>query len=83
MTNYIIIGPARSGTTVTHLILKGHPQVSALNDEIKVMQLFGKGISAYTFGNDSEYEITLGFRKAFKLLAKRRLHSWNPCTKAC
>ncbi len=69
MKKYIIIGPGRSGTTVTHLILKGHPQVSALNDEVKIMELFGKGISAFTFGNDLEDETTKGFKKAYDLLA--------------
>ena len=69
MKKYIIIGPARSGTTVTHLILKGHPQVSALNDEVRIMELFGKGISTYTFGNNLQDETTKGFRKAYDLLA--------------
>ncbi|WP_124705608.1 sulfotransferase [Sulfuriferula multivorans] len=69
MNNYIIIGPARSGTTVTHLILKGHPQVSALNDEVQVMKLFGDGISTYTSGNDSQIESINGFRHAYEMLA--------------
>ena len=69
MKKYIVIGPARSGTTVTHLILKGHPQVSALNDEVRIEELFGKGISAYTFDNDLQDEKNIGFGKCFDLLA--------------
>lgn len=69
MKKYIIVGPGRSGTTVTHLILRGHPQVSALNDEVKICELFGKGISSFTFGNDLEDETAKGFKKAFDLLA--------------
>jgi hypothetical protein len=69
MNKYIIIGPARSGTTVTHLILKGHPQVSALTDEVQIMKLFGEGISSYTSGNDSHTESISGFRSAYEMLA--------------
>ncbi len=75
MKKYIIIGPARSGTTVTHLILKGHPQVSSLNDEVKVIELFGKGISAYTFGNDLDTEINEGYSAAFDMLATLNMNS--------
>lgn len=69
MKKYIIIGPARSGTTVTHLFLKGHPHVSALNDEVKITELFEKGVSAYTFGNDLLSEKTRAIRKIYDLLA--------------
>ena len=79
MNKYIIIGPARSGTTVTHLILKGHPHVSALNDEVKITELFEKGISAYTFGNDLPNEKAKGVRKAYDMLA---LLNAGPATKA-
>ncbi|WP_319548771.1 sulfotransferase [Desulfogranum marinum] len=66
---YIIIGPARSGTTVTHLFLRGHPHVSALNDEVKISELFEKGISAFTFGSDLPNEKAQGPRKIYDLLA--------------
>ncbi len=75
MKKYIIIGPARSGTTVTHLILKGHPQIATLNDEVKIMELFGKGISAYTFGNDLDVEINKGYSAAFDMLAMLNVDS--------
>ena len=79
MKKYIIIGPARSGTTVTHLILRGHPQVSALNDEVKILELFGKGISTYTFGHDQAGEKNKGPRIAYDMLA---LLNAGPETKA-
>ena len=69
MKKYIIIGQARSGTTVIHLFLKGHPHVSALNDEVKITQLFEKGISAYTFGSDLPSEKNRATRKIYDLLA--------------
>lgn len=63
--HYLIVGCPRSGTTVIHLLLKGHPNVSALNDEIKVSPLFTKGISTFTFGNDLLEEKALGFSVLF------------------
>jgi len=65
---YIIVGPARSGTTVTHLCLAGHPNVSALNDEVKVHPFFTEGISAFTHGNDLETEFKKGFMAIFDAL---------------
>lgn len=52
---YIIIGSGRSGTTAVHLLLKGHPQVSALNDEIKPL-FFEKGLETFTFGAHTKNE---------------------------
>ena len=63
--HYLIVGCPRSGTTVIHLLLKGHPNITALNDEIKVSPLFTKGISTFTFGNDLLEEKTLGFSLLF------------------
>ena len=45
---YILVGPARSGTTVTHLALKGHPNVSAVRDEVRIDPLFTQGMGAFT-----------------------------------
>lgn len=56
MQKYIIIGCGRSGTTVTHLALRGHPNVNALNDEVRIRALFNEGISCFTYGNNTEYE---------------------------
>ena len=55
-TRYLIIGYSRSGTTVTHLAIMGHPNVAALNDEMQVSPFFTKGISTFTHGNDLEEE---------------------------
>jgi len=68
MNRYIIVGPARSGTTVTHLCLAGHPNVSALNDEVKVHPFFTEGISTFTHGNDRESERRKGFLALFDTL---------------
>ena len=53
---YIVIGCGRSGTTVTHLALRGHPNVCALNDEVKILPLFNNGINCYTYGNNTVEE---------------------------
>ena len=60
MNRYLIIGQMRSGTTVTHLCLKGHPEISALNDEIKVEPFFTQGLSVFTHGNDLPEEKVRG-----------------------
>jgi len=49
---YLIVGCGRSGSTLIHLLLKGHPNIVALNDELKVSPFFTKGISTFTFGSD-------------------------------
>lgn len=69
MKRYLIAGPARSGTTVTHLCLAGHPNVSALSDEVKVRPFFTEGISAFTHGNDKEEERRQGFVALFDALS--------------
>lgn len=51
---YIIIGCQRSGTTVTHMALRGHPNISAINDEIKVSPLFAEGLGVFTWGGNPE-----------------------------
>jgi len=64
-TRYLIIGFARSGTTVTHLALMGHPNVSALNGELRPEPFFTKGISTFTFGNDPEEEKVKAYSALF------------------
>ncbi len=56
LTRYLILGLARTGTTVLHLSVMGHPNVSALSDEIPVQPFFGRGLSTFTFGNEFEQE---------------------------
>ena len=67
-TRYLIIGYSRSGTTVTHLALMGHPNVAALTDELKPAPFFTKGISTFTHGNDPEYEKEKGYSALFDAL---------------
>ena len=68
MERYLIVGPARSGTTVTHLCLAGHPNVSALSDEVRVDPFFTLGISVFTHGNDDPEERRRGFVALFDAL---------------
>lgn len=65
---YLVIGYQRSGTTLIHLLLKGHPNVSALNDELQVSPFFSKGISCFTHGADLPDEKSLGFARMFDTL---------------
>lgn len=65
LTRYLIIGRARSGTTMIHLTLMGHPNVAALNDELKPEPLLTKGISSFTFGNDTAEEKSMGSEALF------------------
>lgn len=64
-TRYLIIGLPRSGTTVTHVNIMKHPQVSSLTDELRIVPFFTKGISTFTFGNDSEVEKWKGYLALF------------------
>ena len=68
MTRYIIVGLARSGTTVVHFALKGHPDVSALNDEVK-LNFFTEGISCYTQRDDNQKEKEVGYLRLFDSLS--------------
>lgn len=65
MKRYIVLGCCRSGTTVTHLTIKGHPNVCALNDELLVTPFYNKGISSFTQGHDLEIEKQNGHKKIF------------------
>ncbi|GAB4352253.1 MAG: hypothetical protein Kow0099_36450 [Candidatus Abyssubacteria bacterium] len=67
-TRYIIIGYPRSGTTIIHLAVMGHPNVTALTDEMKIVPFFTRGISIFTFGNDTREEKERGYRALFDAL---------------
>lgn len=62
---FIIVGAQRSGTTVTHLCLRGHPQVSSLNDELRVSPFFTDGVAAFTYGAETELERDRGWLALF------------------
>jgi len=65
---YIIAGPARSGTTITHLAIMGHPNACALNDEINVYPFFYKGFATFTSGAEKEKEKDEGLSILFNAL---------------
>lgn len=66
---YLIIGCGnRTGTTVLHLLLKGHPEVAALNDELRVAPFFTQRISTFTFGKNSEIEKEKGLSVLFNAI---------------
>jgi hypothetical protein len=48
-TRYIIVGMPRSGTSVTHFCLRGHPSVAALREEVGVEPLLTQGLATFTF----------------------------------
>ena len=48
LNRYIIVGPGRSGKTVTYLALRGYPNVSAVRDKIRIVPLFTKGMTTFT-----------------------------------
>ena len=64
-TRYVIAGCNRSGTTVMHVALRGHPNASALGDEIKVHPFFTLGIGAFTHGFETEDERKYGHLAIF------------------
>jgi len=68
LIRYIILGLARSGTTAVHFALKGHPNVSALNDEVN-LSFFTEGISSFTQRDDNQKEKNAGYHKLFDALA--------------
>ena len=65
MKRYIITGCSRSGTSVTHNALKGHPNVSALNDEVLIEPYFNMGLSTFTHGRNLKIENEKGFQAIF------------------
>jgi hypothetical protein len=67
-TRYLIVGMARSGTTVTHRALYGHPKVCALDDEIRVDPFFTRGIEAFTVGGANPWERENGSLQLFDAL---------------
>lgn len=77
LNRYLIIGRSRSGTTLTHLILMGHPQVSALSDELKAKPLFIQGLSTFTFGNDAKEEKEKGMTALFDAITRLRENSFT------
>lgn len=68
-TRFLIVGSPRSGTSVTHACIQGHPQATGAEDEVRVEPLFTRGIAAFTFGNESWPERQRGYRALFDAIA--------------
>ena len=60
-TRFLILGMARSGTTVTHQALQGHPNVRSSMDELKVAPFFTSGIAAFTVSGANPFEQDNGY----------------------
>lgn len=66
---YIVLGPARSGTTFIHRLIASHPNVSALSDEININNsFFQQGIKLFTLGNHTNLEQERSFSLIIKTL---------------
>lgn len=63
----------RSGTTVTHVVLKDHPNVSMSTDEVAIAPFFTKGISTFTGGKESYRQRLAGYTGLFDLLSSHYL----------
>ena len=48
-TRYIVVGMPRSGTSATHFCLRGHPSISAMQEEVAVEPLLTEGLATFTF----------------------------------
>ncbi len=72
---YLVIGYARSGTTVTHLVLMGHPNVATLNDELRPDPFFTRGLTTFTFGADLPEEKSAGHRALFDAITSIRANA--------
>lgn len=59
-TRYVIVGLPRSGTTLIHKAIAGHPNASALNDELRVSPFWDLGLSTFTFGHETPEEQRAG-----------------------
>jgi len=59
-TRYIIAGLPRSGTTFIHKAIAGHPNASALNDELRVSPFWDRGLSTFTYGHETPEERRAG-----------------------
>lgn len=71
-TRYIILGYSRSGTTVTHLALMGHPDVSALDGELRPAPFFTTGLRAFTGGYAHPDEDALAYPALFDAITSMR-----------
>ncbi len=66
---FLVIGCARSGTTISQLALAGHPEISMFTGEIKPQPFFSEGITTFTYGNQNEIEKTQGWTRLFDAIS--------------
>lgn len=70
INRYLIIGLQRSGTTLLHTLLRDHPDVSTINEELRANSFFTQGISAFTFGHESPEEKAARWTQLFDALSR-------------
>lgn len=69
---FLVLGMQRSGTTVTHVCLSGHPNVSMAVDEVLPRPFFTRGLATFTGGKESFQDRKDGYRALFDLIAGAR-----------
>lgn len=77
-TRYVIVGMARSGTTAVHRALYGHPNVCAIDDEIRVQPFFSLGVATFTVGGKNDWERRRSALPLFDAITRYRPESPNP-----
>jgi hypothetical protein len=80
MTRCILAGPHRSGTTYMHTLLMGHPEISGIQEEVKVDPLFIDGISTFTFGNEHKEEKSKGYLALLNALSNLNKNERTRCS---
>jgi len=65
---FVILGMQRSGTTVTHVCLSGHPNVSMAADEVFAEPFFTRGLATFTGGKETFQDRKDGYGKLFNLI---------------
>jgi hypothetical protein len=68
-SRFLIVGVQRSGTTVTHTTLSGHPNVAMPHDEVRSDPFFTRGRSVFTWGKESFVERCIHYERLFDFLA--------------
>ncbi len=84
-TSYFIVGTQRSGTTVTHHCLRGHPSVSALRGELAHDPFFTEGLLTFTYGRPgTKKEQKKGRRSLFNAVTEpERTSDTRACGVKC
>lgn len=77
-TRYVIVGMARSGTTAVHRAIYGHPNICAIDDEIRVQPFFSLGVATFTVGGKNEWERRRSALPLFDAITRYRPEEPNP-----